>query len=236
MKNAVNGNVAYDIASAPSEVQIDEAILNIHNCGSIYKIEYTPPKLPYRALIRFIDIFCSIIATIILSPFMLIISLIIKINSKGPAIYKQERLGLNGKPFMIYKFRSMFVDAEKNGAEWAKPDDERVTKTGKILRKIRLDELPQLFNIFGGSMTIVGPRPERKVFSDEFEKAMPGFNQRLLVKPGLTGWAQVNGGYYLTADEKIHYDLYYIENQSLWLNIKCILKTVVVIFKRDGAH
>lgn len=190
----------------------------------------------YAIIKRLFDFFMSLLGIIICLIPMIIIAIIVKASSKGPAFYKQKRLGYKGKEFTLIKFRSMRVDAEANGAQWSQGDnDPRITKIGRILRKTRLDELPQLFNILVGQMSIVGPRPERKVFYDQFETYIHGFNQRLLVKPGLTGWAQVNGGYDLKPEEKIIYDIFYMKNRSLWLDIKCIFKTVLVVFNHKGA-
>lgn len=137
---------------------------------------------------------------------------------------------------MIYKFRSMRLDAEENGPQWADEQDPRCTHFGQILRRTRLDELPQLYNILRGDMSFVGPRPERAYFYREFEKYIPGFSNRLLVTPGLTGYAQVNGGYSLKPEEKIIYDMEYIERQSIILDIRCLLKTVHIVFSYEGAR
>lgn len=190
----------------------------------------------YNFVKRTFDIIAAILALILSLPLSLIISIAIVIDSKGGIIFRQERLGLNGKPFMMYKFRSMRADAEANGACWAEKDDPRVTRVGKFLRLVRLDEIPQLINIIKGDMSFVGPRPERACFYDEFEKYIPHFRKRLDVLPGLTGWAQVNGGYDLAPEEKIVYDLEYIRKRSLWMDLKCIFMTVRVVFKSDGAR
>ncbi|MBQ7549222.1 MAG: sugar transferase [Clostridia bacterium] len=184
----------------------------------------------YAAVKRIIDILISVVGLILFLIPMLIISVLVKLDSEGPVFYSQERVGRNGRKFMIYKFRSMVNDAEKDGAKWADRRDERVTKIGSVLRKTHLDELPQFWNILNGSMSLVGPRPEREVFYKKFAEYIIGFDQRLLVKPGLTGWAQVNGGYELLPEEKAAWDIDYIENQSVWLDIKCILKTSTIIF------
>lgn len=185
---------------------------------------------------RLFDIlFAIIVGTVLLIP-MIIIGLLVKWDSKGPAIFKQERLGLNGKPFIMYKFRSMHVDAESAGPRWADKNDARCTKLGKYLRKTRLDELPQVINILNGTMSVVGPRPERACFYDQFETYIPGFRQRLQVKPGLTGYAQVNGGYELLPEEKLTYDMEYIAKRSMWLDLVCIIKTVRLIFTCEGAR
>lgn len=190
----------------------------------------------YLFIKRAFDIFASLAAGIVLFIPMLIIALLIRIDSKGAAIFKQERLGKDGKPFTIYKFRTMRLDAEANGPKWASENDERCTKLGIKLRKTRLDELPQLINILKGEMSFVGPRPERAHFYDVFEEYIPGFCNRLLVTPGLTGYAQVNGGYFLLPEEKLVYDMEYIEKRSLKLDLWCIFKTVGIVFTHEGAR
>lgn len=185
---------------------------------------------------RFFDIVIAAIAGLVLLLPMVIIGIIIRWDSEGPALFRQERLGKDGKPFIMYKFRSMHLDAEVNGPRWAERDDDRCTKFGRLLRKTRLDELPQLLNILKGDMSFVGPRPERAYFYGEFEKDIPHFKYRLLVQPGLTGHAQVNGGYDLSAAEKIVYDLEYMANRSVWMDLRCIIKTLLVVFTRNGAR
>ena len=193
-------------------------------------------KLFYRIVKRTFDIFASFFGLALTALPMLVIAIAIKCESKGKVFYSQERLGLNGKPFMLVKFRSMRSDAEKDGARWSDGDnDDRITKVGKFLRKTRLDELPQLWACFIGTLSLIGPRPEREVFYNEFEKHVHGFRQRLLVKPGLTGLAQVNGGYDLRPEEKVLFDIEYIKHRSIWLDIKILFKTVGVIFSHDGA-
>ena len=147
-----------------------------------------------------------------------------------------EACAENGKEFMMYKFRTMSVDAEKDGPQWADNNDSRCTRIGLFLRKVRLDELPQIINIIKGDMSIVGPRPERQYFYDEFEKYIHGFSYRTLVTPGLTGWAQVNGGYDLKPEEKIVYDMEYIKNRSFLLDMKCIFLTIKVVFTQEGSR
>lgn len=169
----------------------------------------------FNAYQRIMDIVLCLIALIIGIPLMVIFGVLIKIEDNGPAVYKQERVGKGGKCFYLYKLRSMRTDAEKFGAQWAEKDDPRITKVGKFIRKTRIDEIPQLFNILRGDMGIIGPRPERPMFTVQFDEEIPGFINRLSVKPGLTGWAQVNGGYEATPAEKLEDDLYYIKNLSL---------------------
>ena len=185
---------------------------------------------------RMFDVVVATVAGVLLLIPMLILAVLICMDSKGPALFCQERLGEHGKPFVMYKFRSMHLDAEVNGPQWAEKDDDRCTRVGKFLRSSRLDELPQLINILKGEMSFVGPRPERAYFYDEFEKYIPNFRDRLLVRPGLTGYAQVNGGYELLPEEKIVYDMEYIANRGMKMDIVCILKTIGVVFSHDGAR
>ena len=190
----------------------------------------------YLFIKRAFDIVVSLFAGIFSLIPMIIVGILIKLDSKGPAIFKQERMGKGGKPFVMYKFRSMRIDAEANGPQWASENDDRCTKLGHFIRKCRIDELPQLINIFKGEMSFVGPRPERPYFYDEFEKYIPGFKNRLLVTPGLTGYAQINGGYSLKPEEKIVYDMEYIKNRSLKLDFYCIFKTIAIVFTHEGAR
>ena len=194
-------------------------------------------KKPFYSFVkRTFDIFASIFGLTLMALPMLVIAIAIKCDSKGKVFYSQERLGLNGKKFMLVKFRSMREDAEKDGARWSDGDkDNRITKVGRFLRKTRLDEIPQLWACLTGTLSLIGPRPEREVFYDEFEKHVPGFRQRLLVKPGLTGLAQVSGGYDLRPEEKIIHDIEYIKNRSIWLEIKILFKTVKVVLTHNGA-
>ena len=190
----------------------------------------------FAFLKRLSDILVSLlVATLGLLP-MLIIALCIKIDSRGPVIFKQERLGKDGKSFTMYKFRSMRVDAEADGPKWAEKEDDRCTKVGCFLRKTRLDELPQFWNILKGEMSLVGPRPERPFFYDEFETYIHGFRNRLVVRPGLTGWAQVSGGYDLKPEEKIVYDMEYIANMSVRMDLRCMVRTLRLVFTHEGAR
>ncbi|PEM93719.1 UDP-phosphate N-acetylgalactosaminyl-1-phosphate transferase [Bacillus wiedmannii] len=190
----------------------------------------------YLGIKYIIDVILSLLGIIFASPFILMFSLLIILESPGSPFYFQERLGLNGNNFSVIKLRSMRNDAEKYGAKWAEKNDPRVTRIGLFIRKTRIDELPQLFNILKGDMSLVGPRPERAVFTEKFEKEIPGFKKRLKVKPGLTGWAQVNGGYEITPKEKLELDIYYINNAGIMLDLKIILKTVKVVITGDGAR
>lgn len=208
------------------------------NSSKIYEI---PKEIPsggkiYLVIKRILDFISALLACILLIIPMIIIAIIVKCDSKGPVIYKQERLGKNGKQFNIYKFRTMRNDAEADGPKWADRNDDRCTKIGRILRNCRLDELPQFFNILKGNMSFVGPRPERQCFYEEFEIYIHGFKNRLAVTPGLTGMAQVNGGYDLSPEEKIVYDMEYIKTQSLWVDVKLVFKTIKLVFTHEGAR
>ena len=218
-------------------------------------------KVYYRRLKHMIDFGLALYGLFITWPLFAIIALAIKLDSPGPIFFRQERLGQGGKPFQIIKFRTMFQDAERLGPQWTGKNDSRITRVGSLLRKMRLDELPQLLNITSGDMSLIGPRPERKVFIDEFQKLVPiirpeghpveihnAMNQRefrenipfysyrLLVKPGLTGWAQVMYPYASSLEqtrEKLQYDLYYIKNMGLFLDLAILLKTLrIVLFGR----
>lgn len=173
-------------------------------------------------------------------PILLIVFLfgiIVKIDSHGPMFYTQERVGKNGKVFKIYKLRSMVTNAEANGeSKWAEKDDPRITKVGKFIRKVRIDELPQFLNILKGDMALIGPRPERPDLTEEFAKQIPDFKQRLLVKPGITGLAQVNGGYDHTPEEKLSYDKVYVQNLSFKQDLMIFFKTIKVVLTGHGAR
>jgi len=187
---------------------------------------------------------CDVIfATLILAiswPLMLVTALAIRLESRGPVLYRQERVGLNGVPVKVIKFRSMRTDAEKDGKpRWATKNDDRVTRVGRFIRKVRIDELPQLFNVLWGEMSMVGPRPERQFFVDELVAKIPYYAVRHSVKPGVTGWAQVRYEYGSTIEdsvEKLQYDLYYVKNHSLFLDLLIMLETVAVVLTGKGAR
>ncbi len=203
----------------------------------VYRCSRNNPKLFYTVIKRAFDIIVSGVAIVILSPIMLVVAIAIKAYDKGPVIYKQERLTLNGKRFMIWKFRSMKVDAENDGvARLASEDDDRITPVGHFIRKLRIDEIPQLFNILGGSMSIVGPRPERPEIAEQYENNMPEFALRLQVKAGLTGYAQVYGKYNTPPYDKVQMDLTYVATQSLLVDIKLILMTVKILFMKESTE
>lgn len=194
-------------------------------------------KLEQKAIKRFFDILLSGIALVIASPIMLAAAIVIKSYDHGPVLYSQKRLTTNGRIFKVYKFRSMIVNAEKkSGAMLASKNDKRITPVGKVLRKTRLDELPQLINIFKGDMSFVGPRPERPEIAQKYEKTMPEFKYRLKVKAGLTGYAQVMGKYNTTPYDKLKFDLMYIEHCTILQDFKIMLMTLKICFMPDAAE
>ena len=190
----------------------------------------------YENIKSSIEFIFSLLLLIIVVPICILACIAIYVELRVNPIYTQKRVGLNGRVFKIYKLRSMYIDAEKDGPKWASENDERITKVGRIIRKTRIDELPQLVNILKRDMSIIGPRPERPELIKDFIKYIPDFNDRLLVKPGITGWAQVNGGYSLTPKEKLEFDKYYIQNRGFKLDLLIIVKTIIVIFTRNGAR
>lgn len=198
--------------------------------------EYTM-KFEQRFLKRLIDIVCSVILIIITSPFMLITAIAVKCYDGGPILYKQTRCTIDAKQFKIVKFRSMRVDAEGDGkARLAKKNDDRITPVGRFIRKVRLDELPQLFNILKGEMSFIGPRPERPEIIEQYLEVMPEFAYRMKVKAGLAGYAQVYGKYNTTPYDKLKLDLCYIEHYSVWLDLKLMLLTLKVLFTPDATE
>jgi len=205
--------------------------------------EYTVERLPrlkkkpvYTFIKRAADIVLALLGIAAAAIPMAVIAVMIRISMGGTVFYRQTRLGQGGKPFRIIKFRTMRMDAEAEGARWSEgAKDPRITPLGAFLRQYRLDELPQFFNVLAGSMSFVGPRPERPCFYEAFETYIHGFSQRLAVKPGITGLAQVNGGYSIRPEEKIQHDIAYIKTRSLWLDFKILLKTVgIVLHHRDA--
>ncbi len=202
----------------------------------IMKCSSNGPTVEQRAIKRFIDIVGSFIGIILSSPIMLLVAIAIKLYDGGPVLYKQKRCTENLKTFDILKFRSMVVDAEKDGPQPAVDNDKRITPVGKVIRSFRLDELPQLFNILKGDMSIVGPRPERIENVTEYSEEIPEFVNRYKVKGGLTGYAQVFGKYNTSAYNKLKMDLMYIQNYSLFLDVKLILMTVKILFKKESTE
>ena len=189
---------------------------------------------------RVFDLFCATLLLVLATPIMLVTALLIKLESPGPVLYRQERTGLNGRSFSIAKFRSMRNDAEKDGKPvWASTNDARVTRVGGVIRKLRIDELPQLINVLMGEMSLVGPRPERPYFVEQLTQEIPFYALRHSVKPGVTGWAQVRYPYGATVEdsqEKLQYDLYYVKNHTLFLDLVVLMETVNVVLTGKGAR
>jgi sugar transferase (PEP-CTERM system associated) len=189
---------------------------------------------------RAFDIVCALLLTVVSAPVMLITALLIKLESPGPVLYRQERVGQGNKAFFVTKFRSMRTDAEKDGRpQWATQNDSRVTRVGNVIRKLRIDELPQLFNVLKGEMSLVGPRPERPFFVEQLTKDIPFYAVRHSVKPGITGWAQVRYHYGSTVEDsqqKLQFDLYYVKNHTLFLDLVVLLETVGVVLTGKGAR
>ena len=186
---------------------------------------------------RFLDYLFSLLAIILLSPFMILTAIAVKLSSSGSIIYKQERIGQYGKKFNIYKFRSMYEDAEKEGPKLSSKTDSRITPWGRVMRRIRLDETPQFFNVLFGHMSFVGPRPERDFFANQLIKKAPHYKHIYRVKPGITSWGMVKFGYAENVDEmleRLKYDILYIENMSLLIDLKIMIHTVLIILQGRG--
>ena len=186
---------------------------------------------------RILDVTISFFTLLFLSPVLLIVSVIIKIDSNGPVLYRQIRVGRKGKEFQMYKFRSMKATAEEYGPEWSGENDPRITRIGKVLRRTYIDEVPQMINVLKNEMSLIGPRPERPFFVEQLKKEIPYYYKRLTVKPGITGWAQIKHKYDSSLEDvktKIQYDFYYIENMSLKLDFKIMINTIIVIFLMKG--
>ncbi len=223
----------------PDMYDIVSGSVKMENVIGAPLIEIYPEIMPFwqKLLKRAIDILASAAALLILLPLMIFIALRVRLSSPGPIFFKQERIGLHGKPFMIYKFRSMFVDAESDGPKLSSKDDPRITRWGRVMRKWRFDELPQFFNILKGDMSLVGPRPERKHFIDQLAVIAPAYKHLHKVKPGITSWGMVKFGYAENVQqmvERLKWDLLYIENMSLAIDLKIMIYTVLVILQGRG--
>jgi sugar transferase (PEP-CTERM system associated) len=234
-----------------SGIHIEDALTTYESTfGRISTRELRPSQLifstelgpnPSRVLLQSVySMTIAVVAAVIVLPIMALVAIAVKLSSPGPALYSQRRMGKNDVPFMLYKFRSMYADAEAHsGAVWAKKDDPRITPVGRWLRNLRLDELPQLFNVLKGDMSIVGPRPERPEFVAELERRIPYYRQRHCVKPGITGWAQINHKYGDTIEDtiiKLEYDLYYIKNLAPALDAFIIFHTAKVMLLSRGSQ
>lgn len=192
-----------------------------------------------QKLKRIFDFAISSLLLFAVSPIILLTALLIRLDSAGPIFFKQNRMGIGGATFVLWKFRSMRLDAEANGAVWAEKDDHRITRIGKGIRRLRIDELPQLINVFRGDMSVIGPRPERPEFVRDLARVIPYYSVRHSVRPGITGWAQINYPYGASIEDalrKLEYDLYYVKNMSILLDVQILLRTVGVVLFREGSR
>ncbi len=227
------------IKAIPDLLDILSGSVKMSSLFGVPLIELSHELLPawQENVKRVIDVLLSAIAMIILSPFLLFLAIGVKLSSKGPILYSHERVGRYGKPFNIYKFRSMYVDAEKNGPALSSKDDPRVTKFGRLMRKMRFDELPQFYNVLTGDMAIVGPRPERQYYIEQIVDKAPHYLLLFKVRPGITSWGQVKFGYAENVNEmiqRLNYDIIYLENMSLYVDLKIMIYTIKTIFEASG--
>lgn len=223
----------------PDMFDILSGSVKMTNIFGVLLLEVNPQGMPVwqMSIKRFIDIVLSLIAMILLIPMYIGLAIAVKMSSKGPIFFKQERVGLNGKKFNIIKFRTMYVDAEAKGPQLSSSSDPRITKSGRFMRKVRLDEFPQFYNVIVGDMSLVGPRPERQFFIDQIVEREPQFLQLTTVRPGITSWGQVKYGYAENVDQmlqRMKFDLLYLKNMSLALDFKILLYTVLIILKAKG--
>ncbi|PFO04939.1 polyprenyl glycosylphosphotransferase [Bacillus sp. AFS076308] len=228
-----------EVMMVPQFFELSVLSANTQQIDDMLVVSIKPPQLSVSQQFykRMFDIIVSFIILVITSPFFLVLFLLIPLTSRGAALYKQERIGLNGKPYSIYKFRSMVQDAEKRtGPVLALDRDPRITLIGRFIRAVRLDELPQLLNVIKGQMSLVGPRPEREFFISQFKQKYPEYSYRLKVKPGITGLAQVLGNYTTPVDDKLRFDLLYVRNYSFWLDLKILFQTFRVVLQREQAQ
>jgi sugar transferase (PEP-CTERM system associated) len=205
----------------------------------IFSDGFSSGRMVSSAIKRLFDIVASLVLLVVTAPLIVIFAILVKLDSKGPAFFRQVRVGLYGQTFSLIKLRSMRVDAEAGGAQWAAKEDPRVTRIGRIIRKCRIDELPQAWTVLIGEMSFVGPRPERPEFVDDLEDKLPFYAERHMVKPGITGWAQINYPYGASIEDsrhKLEYDLYYAKNYTPFLDLLILLQTLRVVLWNEGAR
>jgi exopolysaccharide biosynthesis polyprenyl glycosylphosphotransferase len=236
------GDLRLTIYMVPSLMDVITGHLKTHQIFGVPLMILLSDHMPqWEAQIkRLMDITVSLLVLTLGAPLWLLVAWIIRLTSPGKAVYNQERVGQNGKPFIMHKFRSMYQDAEKRtGPMWASKNDPRITPIGRFIRKTRLDEIPQFYNVLIGDMSLVGPRPEREFFIKQLQQEIPWYVRRIKMKPGITGWAQVKHKYDSSIEDvkqKVMYDLYYFENMSLLLDLKIMVRTLLVVFTGKGAH
>lgn len=238
MRMRFSSTAVYDLPGFYERFWLKVPVLHLQGGWLVFSYAFDLLQNPLGLrLKRILDIIASAFLLLLLTPLMIIIVLLLLMDSPGPAIYRQTRVGEGKRVFTLYKFRSMRVDAENQGPQWASVSDSRITRFGKFLRVTRLDELPQLWNVLHGDMSFIGPRPERPEFTEMLERQIPYYDSRHLVKPGITGWAQVlypYGASVNDAREKLQYDLYYIKHYSLLLDIAIVFKTIRVVLLGRG--
>jgi exopolysaccharide biosynthesis polyprenyl glycosylphosphotransferase len=227
------------IKASPDIHDILTGKVKVHSIFGLPLIQVTHSLMPVwqENVKRLLDVILGLLALIVLSPLIIILMIGVKLSSPGPIILRQERIGRYGEPFTLYKFRSMFIDAEKNGPELSRKNDDRVTNFGKFMRQRKLDEIPNFLNVLKGEMSLVGPRPERQYFIDQITQQAPHYVHLHRVKPGITSWGQVKYGYAANVDEMIRrlkYDLLYIENMSLFVDFQIMIYTVLAVFRKEN--
>ena len=231
--DVIEGNSFYEMLTGKLIVEL------INPSWLIFSRGFEKSKVR-RVFKRAVDLLLVLLFGLLLGPFLIFMAILIKLESAGPVFFTQDRVGERGRNYMVFKFRSMVQDAEKlSGPVWAQENDPRVTRVGRIMRRLRIDELPQMWNVLKGEMSFVGPRPERDVFVQQLEKVVPYYRERFTVKPGITGWAQVNYGYGASvadAIEKLNYDLFYIKNMSFMMDLLVLLRTVKIVLFGHGVR